>query len=388
MAPCDMLPVLITIDTEYSSSLYRKGPGRDRAFNFDRTIACRGSKGEVGIHYQMEVMSRHGIKGVFFVDPMPALVWGQEAVDAIVHPILQAGHEVQLHCHTEWLGFAKGDPFGPERGKNLKDFTLDTQSAILEYARDRLVEAGAQHPGIFRAGNYGANDDTLRALASIRHHPRQQLCSRYRGFALRYRPALGPMRTDRALRRRTMADCRNRRARRLASRPDHRIVLCRVARRSHSRCRSRMACLRPRLAQFRAVQPQEGRAQSDAGAPVRKVLRVARGKRIGARLRDRGAVGPSPSTTFAIAHAQRHANSWPHGGAIASKPLLREKERHLMSAAPIHKSYAASTSTTSLSSSAVMVTAASSVIATPSRALASMPSEPSPTRTSPVAGTR
>lgn len=162
-----MLPVLITIDTEYSSGLYASGEARERVRNFERTIACRGSGGEAGIPYQLDVFDRHGIKGVFFVDPMPALVWSQEAVDAIVHPILEAGHEVQLHCHTEWLEHAEGNPFGPERGQNIGDFALDTQVAILGYGRERLIEAGAPPPTMFRAGNYGANDDTLRALARL-----------------------------------------------------------------------------------------------------------------------------------------------------------------------------------------------------------------------------
>lgn len=162
-----MLPVLITIDTEYSSGFYRRGVARDAASNFDLTIGCRGTRGEAGIFYQMEIFARHGIKAVFFVDPMPALVWGQGAVDAVVQPILQAGHEVQLHCHTEWLDFADSDPFGAERGQNIADFALDTQVAILAYARDRLVEAGAPSPTVFRAGNYGASDATLCALAQL-----------------------------------------------------------------------------------------------------------------------------------------------------------------------------------------------------------------------------
>ena len=167
-----MLPVLITIDTEYSSGFYRSGEGRDRAGNFDRTIAfrsaaCRSPRAEAGIFHQMEVFDRHGITGVFFVDPMPALVWGQEAVDAVVQPIIAAGHEVQLHCHTEWLDFAEGNPFGPERGQNIKDFARQTQADMLGWASERLVEAGAPAPTAFRAGNYGANDDTLGALAGL-----------------------------------------------------------------------------------------------------------------------------------------------------------------------------------------------------------------------------
>lgn len=162
-----MLPVLITIDTEYSSGLYRSGRVRDCAANFERTVACRSARGEAGIFHQMEVFRRNGLKAVFFVDPMPALVWEQEAVDRVVQPILEAGHEVQLHCHTEWLDFVEGDPLGPERGHNIKDFAYETQVAILAYARDRLIEAGAPPPTAYRAGNYGASDDTLRALAQI-----------------------------------------------------------------------------------------------------------------------------------------------------------------------------------------------------------------------------
>lgn len=96
-----MLPVLITIDTEYSAGLYASGDAMDRAANFHRAIACRTKPGkaeqrEAGIFYQMDVFDRCGVKAVFFVDPMPALVWGQAAIDAIVQPIIERGHEV--HC--------------------------------------------------------------------------------------------------------------------------------------------------------------------------------------------------------------------------------------------------------------------------------------------------
>ena len=166
-----MLPVLITIDTEYSSGLYRSGLGREPGTNFDHAIACRtaGSKNSkgVGIHYQMDVFDRCGITGVFFVDPMPALVWGQEAVDAVVQPILERGHEVQLHLHTEWLALAAENPMGDSAGQNIKDFSLTQQIDLIGFAREKLMAAGAPTPTAFRAGNYGANDDTLRALAEL-----------------------------------------------------------------------------------------------------------------------------------------------------------------------------------------------------------------------------
>ncbi|WP_374408411.1 polysaccharide deacetylase family protein [Pelagerythrobacter sp.] len=159
-----MTAVYITIDTEYAADF----AGLGRAENFARSIACETPSGAVGVFHKMDVMERHGIRGVFFVDPMPALLYGREAIADVVGPIVERGHDVQLHCHTEWLALAgAASPVRGRSGRNLADFTLEDQQAILDWARGALVAAGAPAPVAFRAGNYGANDDTLRALAAI-----------------------------------------------------------------------------------------------------------------------------------------------------------------------------------------------------------------------------
>ena len=162
-----MTGVYITIDTEYSSGMVAELGTGCRAENFARTIACRSDSGEAGIDYQMDVFDRHDMKAVFFVDPMPALVWGTGAIADVVRPIVARGHDVQLHIHTEWLEWAgAANPLGEGRtGRNMADFTLAEQLVLLAWAKDTLVAAGAPAPVAFRAGNYGANDDTLRALA-------------------------------------------------------------------------------------------------------------------------------------------------------------------------------------------------------------------------------
>lgn len=161
-----MLPLLFTIDTEYSSGFFADGSARAWEENFVRCVACKVKTGEeVGIFYQMDILERHGLRGVFFVDPMPALVWGTEAISRIVKPILERGYDVQLHLHTEWLRFAERNPVGSRTGHNLADFSLNEQSVLLDYAIEQLMAAGAPAPLVFRAGNYGANDDTLRALS-------------------------------------------------------------------------------------------------------------------------------------------------------------------------------------------------------------------------------
>jgi len=98
---------------------------------------------------------------------MPGLIWGTAAIEDVVGPIVRRGHDVQLHIHTEWLELTgSANPVG-RTGTNIADFNLDEQCNLLDRARSLLVAAGAPLPRAFRAGNYGANDDTLRALAIL-----------------------------------------------------------------------------------------------------------------------------------------------------------------------------------------------------------------------------
>lgn len=162
-----MTAIYLTIDTEYAFRLPGWGGPATRAENFARSIACDTPAGPVGVFHQMDVLDAHGLKGVFFVDPMPALRWGVEAISDVVRPIVARGHDVQLHCHTEWLAHAPDTLVGGRTGRHIKDFVCDDQRRILAYARDTLIAAGAPRPVAFRAGNYGANDDTLIALADL-----------------------------------------------------------------------------------------------------------------------------------------------------------------------------------------------------------------------------
>ncbi|MEL7219000.1 MAG: hypothetical protein AAGK01_11290, partial [Pseudomonadota bacterium] len=164
-----MTRVYVTIDTEYSSGLVTGLGPADRAENYARSISCLTPDGPAGITHKLELLNRYGQKAVFFVDPMPALVWGVAAIEDIVAPILEAGQDVQLHCHTEWLEIAgRANPLESGRtGRNIADFPFEEQCELLALARNFLVAAGTPPPVAFRAGNYGANDDTLQALAAI-----------------------------------------------------------------------------------------------------------------------------------------------------------------------------------------------------------------------------
>jgi len=150
--------------------MVRQAGSACRAENFACAISGRTAEGEYGLGYKLDMFNRYGHRGVCFVDPMPALLWGTAAIEDVVGPILERGHDVQLHLHTEWLELAGavhplGRALGSATGRNIKDFTFDQQCALIDWARDTLVRAGAPAPVAFRAGNYGASDTTLRALA-------------------------------------------------------------------------------------------------------------------------------------------------------------------------------------------------------------------------------
>ncbi|MDO7835779.1 hypothetical protein Q4610_12070 [Sphingobium sp. HBC34] len=160
-----MTALLITVDTELSSALHQRG--LSLADNVRRSIWAETQGQGYGIGWQMDLLDAHGLKGVFFLDPMPALVDGADFLKPVVDAIVGRGHEVQMHVHTEWLAWAKASPVGDRRGRNIGDFALDDQIVLLTLARDLLEYAGAPAITAFRAGNFGANDDTLRALATI-----------------------------------------------------------------------------------------------------------------------------------------------------------------------------------------------------------------------------
>jgi len=160
-----MTDVLITVDTEMKSSLHRQG--LSAAENAASSIFGLTAAGSFGIGWQMDRMDAQGLKGVFFVDPMPALVYGEAILADIVGPIVTRGHDVQLHIHTEWLEWSPTAPVGDRRGHSIGDFCRADQHVLLAMARDLIERAGAPRPTAFRAGNFGANEDTISVLAEL-----------------------------------------------------------------------------------------------------------------------------------------------------------------------------------------------------------------------------
>jgi hypothetical protein len=146
--------VLLTIDTELRWDWHLAGA------SWRENLALSFDPAGVGVRYQLDRLQAHGLKACFFVDPMPALLYGIEPIRRMVEPILAAGQEVQLHIHPSWA-----DPADPVF--ELTGLDPGTQCNLIRTGRDLLVEAGAPPPIAFRSGSYAADPATLEALAAL-----------------------------------------------------------------------------------------------------------------------------------------------------------------------------------------------------------------------------
>lgn len=155
--------VFITIDTE--PPIPRPGKGIDV-----RALIAEGVYGEcreadIGLRYIARILAEHDLKAVFFTEALHASAFPETPLRDIVRDIEGRGHEVGLHVHSEWLEHLPKAAFDGRAARNVGELPADVQTRVIAAARDNLLAAGSSDIFAFRAGNYGAGNATLRALA-------------------------------------------------------------------------------------------------------------------------------------------------------------------------------------------------------------------------------
>lgn len=172
-----MLNVLLTVDTE----VWPEVPGWPPTVRLNRVpdellaridvdIMGWTAQGTFGIDYQLAMLERHRLKAVYFVEPLFSAYFGAAPLADLVRRIGDAGQEAQLHLHTEWLSdiHEPGLPTGFRQF--LHNFNEDEQTALIDWGKRRLEACGAPPVIAFRAGSYGANEETLTALRRLDLH--------------------------------------------------------------------------------------------------------------------------------------------------------------------------------------------------------------------------
>ncbi len=161
-----MLDVFLTVDVEIWCDGWNDIDGQFPDA-FRKHIYGATPLGDYGLPYQLDLLNQHGLSGVFFIEPLFALRFGTEPLAEIVGLVRESGQEVQLHLHTEWVNEASKPFFEGMNAKrqNLRDFSLKEQTLLITEGAKLLRQAGAGDFNAFRAGSFGFNTDTLRALA-------------------------------------------------------------------------------------------------------------------------------------------------------------------------------------------------------------------------------
>ena len=161
-----MLNVYLTVDTEIWPEKWDMSH-RNFPRYYDQYIRGATGKGEYGLPFQLHMLKEHGLKAVFFVEPLFAHHFGLSPLRDIVSMIQESGQSVELHLHTEWIS-RTDRVIPPGRFQlNLRDYSTEEQQMILQVGAENLIQSGAASLSAFRAGNFGANRDTFDALPHI-----------------------------------------------------------------------------------------------------------------------------------------------------------------------------------------------------------------------------
>jgi len=158
------LIVLLATDVEVWPGVRRPSEARFRE-DFRRCILGPTPRGDFGLPFQLKRLKERNLKGIFLVDAMFASVFGLAYLKEIVDLVRGEGQEVQLHIHTEWVEQAEGLLPG-KRGRNIRDFSREDQGTIIRASLENMARCNVEGITAFRAGNFGANWDTLEALAA------------------------------------------------------------------------------------------------------------------------------------------------------------------------------------------------------------------------------
>jgi peptidoglycan/xylan/chitin deacetylase (PgdA/CDA1 family) len=142
--------VIVTIDTEVR--------GHDRPDVFDHDVLGRTKSNSKGSFWIADELKRHGLQAVFFLDVYGVGRYPNAPYRELCDYLMEAGHDIQLHTHPDQM-------YDPERF-NMHDYSLDEQTRIIEDGMKLIKDWTGKLPNVHRAGRYGANEDTLKAIAA------------------------------------------------------------------------------------------------------------------------------------------------------------------------------------------------------------------------------
>jgi hypothetical protein len=124
---------------------------------------------DLGIGLIMRELETRGLRATFFTEVLGSETFGIDGLRQVIAEIRGRGHDVQLHAHPiQRCGRYRSLGQAPV-SDDIAAYPLDEQTQLLRQGIDILVGCGVPRDEIlaFRAGNYGANNDTWAAMAAV-----------------------------------------------------------------------------------------------------------------------------------------------------------------------------------------------------------------------------
>lgn len=124
-----------------------------------------GSK-QLGVPLICDILERSNLKATFFLEPFNAELGYPGETEPVARFLVDKGHDVQLHIHPNHVHFGLRQAGLPhQRTDQMADLDRERQLEFIKAGADLLESWTGRRPIAFRAGNMGASEMTLLALA-------------------------------------------------------------------------------------------------------------------------------------------------------------------------------------------------------------------------------
>lgn len=155
--------VFITVDTEHSIGGAFKSPLLKPVGN-EKLIYGKKNGKEYGIPLMMDIADNYGLRLTFFLEVFNKYYFGTGETFEVAEYIKKRNHDVQLHIHPNYQYF-NDNPLGNKFSDLMGQYDLEQQTIMLNDGLDTIKRYGIAPITAFRAGCFGANDETIKALA-------------------------------------------------------------------------------------------------------------------------------------------------------------------------------------------------------------------------------
>jgi hypothetical protein len=161
--------VYLTVDVECSEERMI-GAALQPARGYDLRIwgRFRNQDRALGIPLIVDELGGAGLKATFFIEPFGSSFFGEAGLTEVCRFLRAEGHDLQLHAHPvqrciDW--HTRNEPRLPD---DMAAYGTGMQVALLREALTILERCGVPRASMlaFRAGNFGASNDTWRAMAA------------------------------------------------------------------------------------------------------------------------------------------------------------------------------------------------------------------------------